>query len=450
MKAQMKNRLIPLALVAILTLALGLRVHTVLNTEVNVPLRADAGEYFLYAYNLNHFETFSKSATGYAHNKQPEPDAYRTPGYPLFLTLFVDGKVTEKMLAQILLSQALLSTLVVYLTFLFSRKILSEPKSLMVALLTAISPHLINVNTYILTESLFSFLVVFFFWILSRMKLTFNLKVFFLLGLILGLASLVRPVIQYFAILMCFLSLFTYGIRKGGQASAVILIGYLLVFGPWMARNVSTLGVVADDTVKYYNIKFGLYPGLMYQDNPKTYGYPYKYDPRVSEVKPELGSVLQEVKRRFTSEPVRHLKWYLYEKGIMYWSWHMVVGAGEHLIFPVATSPYFHNPLFITTSEVMKILHWPLVILGLIGTILIWIPRLNKEYSEEQLLFIRTLSLLLIYFTAIHVLSFPLARYAIPIRPLLYAMAFVPIVPLHTWIKSRRSLNSSLAPSSSQ
>ncbi len=134
----------------------------------------------------------------------------------------------------------------------------------------------------------------------------------------------------------------------------------------------------------------------------------------------------------------------------MYWSWHMVVGSGEHLIYPVVKSPYFHHPLFTTTSELMKILHWPLVILGLLGTILIWIPRFNKEYSGEQLLFIHTLSLLLIYFTAIHVLSFPLPRYAIPIRPLLYTMAFVPIVPLQARIKKRRTPNPPLDISSSQ
>jgi len=436
-EASTKNRLISLALFAILALALGLRIHAVLNTKVDIPLRADAGEYFFYAYNLNQFGTFSKSASGYTHNTQPVPDAYRTPGYPLFLALFVDGKITGKMLTHILLAQAFLSTLAVYLTFLFCRRIFSDPKSLAVAFLTAISPHLINVNTYILTESLFSFLVVLFFWAVSRMKSTVNLKVFLFLGLILGLASLVRPVIQYFIVLMCFLSLFTFGVRKGGQASAILLAGYLLIFGPWMVRNLSTLGVLADDQVKYYNLKYGLYPGLMYQDDPKTLGYPYKFDPRDSEIKPQLESVLHEVKRRFTTEPARHLKWYLYQKGIMYWSWHMVVGSGEHLIFPVIESPYFNHPLFIATSEVMKILHWPLVILGLLGTILIWIPRFNKEYSSEQLLFIRTLSLLLIYFTAVHVVTFPLPRYAIPIRPILYAMAFVPLIHFKVLIQKK-------------
>ena len=281
------------------------------------------------------------------------------------------------------------------------------------------------------------------------MKSTFNIKIFLWLGLILGLAALVRPVIQYFVILICFLSLFTFGVRKGGQASAVLLAGYLLVFGPWMARNLTTLGVLANDQVKYYNIKYGLYPGLMYQDDPKTYRYPYDFDPRASEVRPEFGSVLQEIKRRFSSEPVRHLKWYLYEKGIMYWSWHMVVGAEEHMIYPVAKSPYHYHPLFTITSEVMKFLHWPLVFLGMVGTILIWIPRFNKDFNSEQLFFIRTLSLLMVYFTAIHILSFPLPRYSIPIRPLLYTMAFVPLTPLQAFLKRRKNSNPAMELSSS-
>lgn len=281
------------------------------------------------------------------------------------------------------------------------------------------------------------------------MKSTFNPKMFLWLGLILGLASLVRPVLQYFVFFMCFLSLFTFGVRKGGQVGAVLLAGYLLAFGPWMARNLSTFGALDDGQIKYNGIKHGLYPGFMYQNDPKTFGYPFNFDPHISEIKPELGSVLQEIKRRFTTEPVRHLKWYLYQKGIAYWSWHMVEGEDEHLIYPVTKSPYFDHPLFTATSGVMKILHWPLVLLGLCGTIFIWIPRFNKGYNGEQLLFIRSLSLLLIYFTAIHVITFPLPRYAIPIRPLLYTMAFVPIVPLQAWIKRRESSNIALDVSSS-
>lgn len=427
-KAQMKSRVIPLLLLAILTLALGLRIHTVLNTQVDSPLRADAGEYFFYAYNLNQFGTFSKSDAGYTQNKPPEPDAYRTPGYPLFLSLFVDGEITKKMLTNILVVQAFLSTLVVYLVYMLCRKIFPAPQALAVSLLTALSPHLININTYILSETLFSLMVILFFWALSRMKEPLNPKMFLMLGVLLGLASLVRPILQYFVVLLIFLSILSYGFRKGGQLGAVLLVGYFLVFGSWTARNLYTLGVVADDSVKYYTIKYGLYPGVMYQDDPKSYGYPYRFDPNASNVKPELGSVLKEAKRRFTTEPIRHLKWYGYEKGIMLWSWNMVVGVGEHFVFPVIDSPYSHNPLFTTSSLVMKILHWPLVLLGLWGTLIAWIPRYIREYSNDQIFFIRCLSLLLIYYTAIHVLSFAIPRYTIPIRPLLYTMAFVPMI----------------------
>ena len=249
---------------------------------------------------------------------------------------------------------------------------------------------------------------------------------------------MVRPVLQYFVILMCFFSIYSFGLRKGGKLGAVLLVGYLLVFGPWMARNLYTLGALAENDVKYLSIKFGIYPGLMYQDDPKTKGYPYRFDPNVSQVQPELGSILQEVKRRFATEPLRHLKWYGYEKGVMLWSWRMVVGAEEHMIFPVATSPYFYHPLFTTTSELMKLLHWPLVLLGLWGTVMVWFPRTFKEFSREQIFFIRTLSLLLIYYTAIHVLSYPLPRYTIPIRPILYAMAFLPMIHLKTLIQKRK------------
>ena len=133
-----------------------IRYESALKTEVIKPLRSDAGQYFMYAYNLRHKHTYSHQVGNPGDLDSPvNPDAVRSPGYPLFLTLFVDGLPNKRMIGWILFSQVIISTLTILFTFLLFDKFLSPLWSSGIVLLVALSPHLIITNSYILTETLF-------------------------------------------------------------------------------------------------------------------------------------------------------------------------------------------------------------------------------------------------------------------------------------------------------
>jgi hypothetical protein len=103
-----------------------LRCESVLNTEVIKPLRADAGQYFVYAYNLRHKHTYSHQVGKPADLESPvAPDAVRPPGYPLFLSFFVDGLPNKRMINRILFLQVIISTLTILFTFLLFKRCLS-------------------------------------------------------------------------------------------------------------------------------------------------------------------------------------------------------------------------------------------------------------------------------------------------------------------------------------
>ena len=102
-------RLAFVALIAIVLTGLNLRLQAALESVVDVPLRADAGEYFMYAHNLRNHGTYSAQSIGLEESK-PDliPSALRSPGYPLFLTLFLDTPYDSLVFTDIAVAQALL------------------------------------------------------------------------------------------------------------------------------------------------------------------------------------------------------------------------------------------------------------------------------------------------------------------------------------------------------
>src|SRR3989344_4320342 len=135
-------------LMAILLVSFDLRIESVNNTVVDTPIRADAREYVLYAHNLKNYAVYSRSDTFTIDGQaNPVPDAKRAPLYPLFIALFLDNPPTAGNVTAIIRVQAVISTLTI-------------PLALTASALTAISPHLVTMNIYLLSETLFCFLVV--------------------------------------------------------------------------------------------------------------------------------------------------------------------------------------------------------------------------------------------------------------------------------------------------
>ena len=71
-----------LILAIVLTVGFYLRFVSLKETQVIQPLRADAKDYFLYAYNLRHEHIYSKDVRSIAGPESiVSPDAVRSPGY---------------------------------------------------------------------------------------------------------------------------------------------------------------------------------------------------------------------------------------------------------------------------------------------------------------------------------------------------------------------------------
>ncbi len=433
----------------VFALGLYLRYASVFETVVIKPLRADAANYFMYAYNLRLKHTYSAEIKNLDEFGSPaSPDAIRPPGYPLFLACFVNGPPNKEMIDRISIFQAVMSAFTIIAAFLFFKSFLPVPWNLPASLLVALSPHLIAANSYVLTETLFCFLLVVFGLLIILFWKKPSSCLGIIVGIVIGLASLVRVSLQYFWVIVAFLFIFHFGWRKGSRFSVLILLGFAISFSPWIVRNLITLKKPTDNRLMINFLHHGMYPNFTFDKVEESYGFPYRYDPRSEEISKDLASVLKEITRRFHQETAKNIKWFLLEKPAAFWSWNIVQGLGDAFIYPVSQSPYFSNKHFQWTHMLMFTLHWPLVVLCMFGCFLVWLPLSIIGLPKEAIFVGRFASLLLIYFTLMHIVGAPFPRYSVPLRPFLYGIALLTPYLIVSAVRKYREKPASLPQSS--
>lgn len=200
-------------------------------------LKGDALSYYNLAHNLKYFFSFSiidLSATA---------DAFlRTPGYPLFLGLILT--LTGDSIAVVLAVQIILSALSAVLVYRIAN-LLRFPKlvGLGAGLLFALEPNIAVYAVSVITEPLFVFLFLLSVYLLADGLIgnNFSKKRYLVLGILLGLDVLVRPVLYPFVFIIIFALTFylikRVKLKESFKITLTLIVGvYLMVF-PWLLRN---------------------------------------------------------------------------------------------------------------------------------------------------------------------------------------------------------------------
>ena len=422
------------ALLVILALGSTLRFQAFARSVVPDYPRADAAEYFLSAYNLVNFGVYGSgnlallpaSTDKVVARQEIKPDAIRTPGYPLYLSLFLGGEYSKSQSDSARLGQVILSSLTMVLAYLAFAQF-GRLYALGITLLVALSPHLINMNLFLLSETLFGFFLMSFVLILSLLKASSRMWIFFLAGLFLALATVTRPwILGYLFVITAYVMFSKLNFSRG--QIYLLLFGAAIVITPWLLRNAMVSGDVPAPSQLTKSIHHGMYPDMMYENDSESLGYAYKADPLSPELDKSLVLTLAEIVRRVRIEPAKYANWYLFGKTKTLLAWEIMQGAHPLLVYPVENSPYFEIPKFYISAYYMEKIHASLMVMALIGLLLGWLPARLQPWGDERVFFIRAASLLLIYFLLMHTIVAPYPRYAIPMRPILYAMALYPFV----------------------
>lgn len=362
--------------------AFGVRVLYQRESVVNRPLRADAGKYYSAAYNLRTFGVYSETKPR-RDRQPPETRTDLSPGYPLFPTLFGEAKTTTEFDKRVIFVQAILGTLTTAFTFLLARMALGLAGAGLAETLTALSPHLIAMNGYLLTESLFTFTTVLGTSIVAYSWRSGSALAALMARILIAVSARVRAV--GFALPLALAPVFLLDIqiprlaRTATWARSVIMIalGFVLVCGAHREFVRST--VTHESSLLRVNRTFVPSP----REAPRSHVvFPNPWQTLSRAFRPPnffikgVSHILRQNKDkswklghdgRFWDHPVAYLKWNLGARLYYIWHWDNAYN-GDADIYPMKRRGFRENAILGMVHGVMYILHWPLVCAGTCGS----------------------------------------------------------------------------------
>jgi Dolichyl-phosphate-mannose-protein mannosyltransferase len=428
----------PLILVGTTLMALVLRWYYVTVTVVPEPLSGDAGQYYVYAWNLVHHGIFSSSAAG---SQQVVPDNYRDPAYPLFLALWM--KVLgagHASYAAMLLCQALLGAITIGISMQICRQWLSIRWAAAAGLLMAVWPHSIATNGFLLTETLSGFLssLGMLLWIQACQSNRPGKAL--ASGLALGLAGLTNAVLQPFGIFLA--ALIAWRAPTLRKTCLILALTSAALPLAWAARNahLPTTDIHASSRARaIQNLVQGSWPTYHSAWRASKLGNEAaKIDATITlnsinwEDEQLLSSPLKGIKtimQRMQQHPAAYLTWYLFKKPYQLWGWEIEIGQGDIYPYMVVNSPFQTHSAWIALTAICHTINPWLLWLSLACLPMTWWQRRLHSYSSLPLPIISVITLLA-FVTVVYCALQAEPRYATPFRSLEIALALTTLADL--------------------
>lgn len=187
-----------------------------------------------------------------------EPEALRTPGYPLFIVGFYILFGIRPWV--VLVFQVVIESFSCFLLYHIVRRILNPKIAFISSLFYALDPFLILHSLMMYSDIVFVFFLIFGFYFFSGGFFKQNHKSALLFygasAFLFGVATLIRPIAVY--IPACFFLFFLISYRSRFKIALfyflVWVIIFMIVLFPWLLRNHSHFGTFALSTSGPYNL----------------------------------------------------------------------------------------------------------------------------------------------------------------------------------------------------
>jgi 4-amino-4-deoxy-L-arabinose transferase-like glycosyltransferase len=210
--------------------------------------------------------------------------AFRTPGYPVFVALLYG--ISWKSVWFVLLIQVFLNLVSVFLVYKIASETFTRSIGLLSAFLFAVDMHQAFFAVTLLTDTLFVFLFLATVWFLVKSIKEGRFHVLCYSALILGVATLVRPISFLFPVVIV---VFVFLARSLLLKTKVLYaLAFILIFcasiSPWLFHNYSKYGVAQLSSITGYNT---LYYNTAYTEVYRT------------------GKTIEDVRKEITGQAVR-------------------------------------------------------------------------------------------------------------------------------------------------
>ncbi|MCA9732591.1 MAG: glycosyltransferase family 39 protein [Deferribacteres bacterium] len=397
-------------LITLAFLALAIRTGFVLLAEgIGDPNAMDAQNYLRIAKNLvegNGFVVWSK------------PSIFVAPFYPFFLAAL--RLIGIESIVGIKIVQAIISSGTVLLFYFLVKNISTKQIASIAAVGFCFHPELIGLTAFIYTETLFIFLVVLFLFLLVKAIKSGKMGFFIYAGFVLGITNLCRGTMLYLPVFLLLTSLLFREGRTLKYLRNIVLMTVvtIIVLIPWTIRNYNQFNAFVPIASGLGAVLWtGTYLPL---DGEFSYKETQKHLQAITKGKSVLeadralkAAAIQNV----ISDPVESAFLFVRKIGRYWGRVYEDVPSGEK------------RSTNMTVYAILVFTHLLTVVFAVFGV------YYRKIEPKVMLVF----ATLVVYYTLIHAVTLPVARYRQPLLPILICLAAVGFVGLLEQFKSRNT-----------
>jgi len=325
-----------------------------------------------------------------------KPTAYVAPVYPFFLAGVF--KIFGENLLAVKLIQVLFGVASVALVYFLAARFMRPFVALLAASIIAVHPEIIGITGFIYTETLFIFLLLATLLLFLHAVATKKAVHFVCAGALLGLTTLCRGVTLQWPIFMLAVIMLSSQRWLWFRRWAFVVAGMAVTMAPWAIRN-----------YQHFHVFLPVATGsgdVFWTGNYLEFDGEYRYEQTRKKLSAIAGDVdlitrdrklMAEAKRMILDEPLAHA-WLFARKIFRYW-----LRVYEDVPHGEARQ---RNWL---VFGVLAITHYSILLLALIG-----LRRCNWRHEGVKMLLA-----FVCYYTLVHAATLAVARYRIPLLPLL-------------------------------
>ena len=346
-----------------------------------------------------------------------EPTVFVMPLYPMFLaTIFKVFGYGLLGLQFVRIVQAVLSCITIVLIYLLGKQLFSPAVGIISSILVAFYIPNITTTGYVMTETLFTTLLVLLIYISIIYSRSPSISRFCVLGIVWAATTLIRPTIALYPVLLFVYILIHHrmSIKEMTKLGIAMFTVFCIIMSPWWIRNYREYKEFIPLSAASGNPMLqGTY--VDYKQTPQNIVY-YKlgktaFETNKTEVEIAKRRIIDEFKKDFWG----YLRWFTIGKTYLFWN------------------GIFYWKEFLGVNQQFVLTYHKVLLLGFIGVFVL----LFKNFSKYML----PLSVV-VYFNAVHCIYMAFDRYAFPLMPIVTVFfAYLVVVLYEITVKSLKYLS---------